>query len=124
VEAPVRFRFRCGGRRFSAEVVARARGHVVRVTADAGYVPYTAESLPLRRMLLKALAAGVGTAAGAGIELAPDQRILLTAEMSIDPPIRPEHVVATATALAITSGDALSQIARLCSHAPEAPEPA
>lgn len=108
VQAPVQFRFRCRGRRFSAEVATTGRGTVVRVSADAGYVPYTAESRPLRRTLLKAL-----TTAHDGVEMAADQRIVLKSEMTVDPPVCPERVVATAAALAITGADTLARLARL-----------
>ena len=116
VRAPVRFRFRCRGRRYSAEVETSAAGTVVRVIADAGYIPYTADSPDLRRTLLKALAMPP-----TGIEVAADQRILLKAEMPVDSPVRPERVVATAAALAMAlgSGGTLDRFSKLYESSPE-----
>jgi len=118
INAPVRFRFRCRGRRYSAEVETSAAGTVVRVTADAGYIPYSAESPELRRTLLKAL-----SMPPTGIEVAADQRILLKAEMPVALPVRPERVVATAAALAMAlgSGGTLDRFAKLYETSAEGP---
>lgn len=116
VSAPVRFRFRCRGRRFDAEVASSAAGTVVRVVAEAGFIPYSAEAPDLRRSLLREL-----TTPPSGISVGPDQRILLRAEMPIEQPARPERVVATAAALALAlgSGGILERFARLYDGAAE-----
>jgi hypothetical protein len=108
------FRFRCFGRRFSVEVEPRGGGAVVRLAADAGLVPYTAESPALRRRILAALAADA-----ARFEVLPDQRIRLRADMAVAAPLRPARVIAAAAALAISSVPALDRLAGLYEVCPQ-----
>jgi hypothetical protein len=108
VTSPMAFRFRCFGRRFAAEVEPRDHGAVVRLAADAGVVPYSAESPALRRRVLAAVAAE-----SALFEVLPDQRIRLRTDMRVAAPLRPARVIAAAAALAISSVPALDRIAAL-----------
>jgi hypothetical protein len=109
-ERPFGFTFECLGLKFAATTRVRQGKLWLQVTAKAGPVPYTAESVERRREVMAIVRAGGALRHGrAGVSR--DRQIEIVGELQLTEPLTPVHVVSAAAELVLELKPYISVIA-------------
>jgi hypothetical protein len=96
---------------YAGVIAGGADGLVMRITGDAGPMPYSVES-SAARYAIRAIVAEAALPDHAAISVSPRQRVQVHASMALGEPTNPERILATAiTLLGTTDG-----IVRLVRH--------
>lgn len=103
-EAPLHFDFKWRGMTFSGTVAPRKEGgNVIRLVADLGTVPYSAEHADSRHRLMNLVRHGLDTE-GARITVGEHQTLRIVCETDLSPaPTTANHIVAEVTQMVLTN---------------------
>ena len=86
------FSFEYGGFLFAVRASAKQQNTLIRLHANLGNMPYTAENATARHHAMAVLRSA-SQALGGRVSLTPEQQILLREEISIDEPLTPVLLV-------------------------------
>jgi hypothetical protein len=98
--AAFRFTFSEGGVNYTATATRATEGTVLALSATIGVMPYTAENLQLRVNMIDVLLAGRNLGS-ARLGVDSHQRIWVTSEKTVPPPVVPTNLVSAAVGMVL-----------------------